>query len=149
MDLAGEREPAMPRRRPILGPFALAGLCACLGCTHNHYYYGPGGLATSGTGPVVVGSTPTVVASKPRRANAAVVAGSYCDVPPVAAGDPVIVSSTPRRGASPVVTRPGAPTPAVVASDPVVVGQDGWRRRSPESMATTRVTGSLDDELAR
>lgn len=143
------REPELMRhRRTILGSLALAGVLAAAGCTHNHYYYGPG-LDSVAQGPTIVGSSPTVVASKPRKAKPAVVAGSYCDVPPVVGSDPVIVSSAPkaRTGASTVVTRPGTPPPVIVSGDPGYA--DGWRRRSPETMARTRVSGSIDDELTR
>ncbi|GIW89136.1 MAG: hypothetical protein KatS3mg108_3460 [Isosphaeraceae bacterium] len=139
----------MSHRRTILGSLALAAALAGVGCTHNHYYYGPG-FESVASAPTLVSSTPAVVASKPRKAGTAIISGTYCDVPTIAGSEPVIISSTPQlRGARPVITRSGSPPPVILSEGSGSAASDRWRRRSAESMATTRVTGSLDDELVR
>ncbi len=140
----------MPTRRPNLALLLLPGILALSGCTHNHYYYGENPLGVAGT-PMVT-SSPKVMAStsKPKKGQPVVVAGSYCDVPGVVSQPVVVSSNQPPRNSSTVVTRSAAPAPVIVASEPEVIGSDGWRRRSTENMATTRVSGSLnDDDLTR
>jgi hypothetical protein len=73
----------------------------------------------------------------PVTANAGAVRyGSVCDAPE---GD-TIISQAPRRSSV-----GSAPRPRVVVSESGS-GSNGWRKSDPESMATTRMEGNIDDD---
>jgi hypothetical protein len=106
----------------------LAGSAGSIGCTHNYYY-----------GAVPVCGEPAVVSSN----------GTICEVPTQVAGG---ILAGPGAGRTTIVS--GAPRPSrVVMSEPLNSeplargpGRFSWRRSDPESLATTKVDGALDDD---
>jgi hypothetical protein len=114
----------MRRARILLAPIVLCAWAGVSGCTHNYYYGYPAGTAPG-------------------------VLGEVCQVPTQTSGGTVIVQS------------PGQPTyvaaaPAnapVLVSEPLIGGgpllragsRFTWRRPDPESLATTRIDGAIDD----
>ena len=107
---------------------ALVPLLFTVGCTHNHYY----GAMPACDAPASVG----------RVVGTPLAAGACCDVP-ATAGTPVYVQTNPGR-ASTIITnrRP----PALVTSQPVGSGFGGWRNRLDSGGATTRISGTIDDD---
>jgi hypothetical protein len=73
--------------------------------------------------------------------------GAVCEVP--STSGPTIISQAKPGSSSSVVAE--APRPRVVVSEPSgrVTGRAGWRRSDPESIATTRSEGAIDDEPIR
>jgi hypothetical protein len=120
----------MRTRASIFAGFAAIMLLSAVGCTHNHYYGAvPVCQAPAGAGAIVPSP---------------VVAGTYCDVPQVS-GTPMIVQANPGR-ASTVVTNRRPPT--LVTSQPAGNASGGWRNRRDSTGATTRISGSIDDDEA-
>jgi hypothetical protein len=133
-----------PNLRRALGILIMAWAGAS-GCIHNHYY----GTGMPGCPPIGQPVTTQV--------------GSICDVPT----GQVIVSnpSSSRTISSNVTAQPLAEgtavasngQPRVVISQPAFgppsIGQSTsrlkWRRPDPESLATTKVEGGLDDTTLR
>jgi hypothetical protein len=70
--------------------------------------------------------------------------GAVCEAP----GQPETVISQ-AQGSSPAIAN--APRPRVVVSEPGgrLAGNGGWRRMDPESIATTRTEGALDESATR
>jgi hypothetical protein len=108
--------------------WAVLGMLAWPGCTHN-YYYG----AAPACAPAVVPST--------------VANGAVCAVPGQVQGGTVLA-----QGAGPATVVNGTPVlggprpPRVVVSEPNGGLFRGWRRSDPDSgLATTKVEGALDD----
>ena len=68
--------------------------------------------------------------------------GAVCEAP----SEGTVLSGTPRS-----VVSADAPRPRIVVSRPGSGGlaQGGWRRADPESLATTRLEGAIDDEARR
>jgi hypothetical protein len=108
-------------------PLALAAWLGSTGCTSYYCYY------PAGTFPVLPGQSIDV-----------------CDVPTQTSGG-TVVSST---GEPPlVVANPSSPR--VLISEPLGRGpllsggaRFPWRRPDPESIASTRVEGAMDDDTA-
>ncbi len=106
------------RIRPIL--LAVFGLISQGGCCHWCYNHQP--------------------ACAPAAASAPVVRyGAVCEAP----AEGVVVSQGAPRSSSTSIN--DAPRPKVVVSEPNGRSTSGWRRSDPESLATTRVEGSIDD----
>jgi hypothetical protein len=139
----------MCRSRPtrLAASVALGALAALPGCTHYHYYTAPPpviGATVVGGAPTVVSSAPVVVGEPaltnldpPVRAPSAIRSGPVCEVP----GTPVYVSGVPARSGQIVISQPqGARTYA--ASPPRGYA---WRKPEPESLATTRIEGGVND----
>ena len=121
----------------------LAGWAGSSGCIHNHYY---------GTSPAFV----------PGGLPVSTQVGQVCDVP----NGQVVVSGTPANSGSSsnvVVQAPRQGTtvvsngqPRVVISQPAYGPYTGtsvsrlrWHRPDPETLATTRVEGGLDNGTVR
>ena len=98
----------------------LAGLAGGAGCTHNYYY-----------------GTSVPLCAEPETVRV----GSVCDVPgQVVPGRTVVTQVAPPRSSRVVISEPrGGP--------PVGGSRLGWRRSDTEGLATSRVEGSLDDQL--
>lgn len=110
----------------------LAGWAAMVGCTHNYYY---------GTGAPICGEpvAPTTV-----------VPGGYgavCDVPTQVNGGSLVAQGPNRT----IVANAPRPSQVLVSeprdTGPVVrgPGRFSWRRSDPDSLATTKVDGALED----
>jgi hypothetical protein len=110
------RRARFPRRGALI---LLAGLAGGAGCTHNYYY-----------------GTAVPLCPEPETVRV----GSVCDVPgQVVPGRTVITQVAPPRSSRVVISEP--------RGGPLVGGSRlGWRRSDPESLATSSVEGSLDDE---
>ena len=74
----------------------------------------------------------------PETAPAVVEYGAVCQVPP-AGGNTVVVASAPPSTQRVLVSRPQGRLGSRLA----------WRKPDPESLATTRVEGGLDDSALR
>jgi hypothetical protein len=107
--------------------FALAALAVCpMGCT-RHYYYGQ--VPTMPLCDPPVTSQPTVISRS----------GDVCAVPGTIVG--------PERGSQISLSQPqGARTSTGTASASRSQSSSYWRRPDPESMASTRIEGSLPDD---
>lgn len=110
---------------------ALLGLAAGSGCTHYHYYGAPSpGLCEQ----------PAIVAQRPVMAPY----GSVCEVPESSTNSaPSLMAATPRRGEV-IVSRPQGVSGARRNGS-----RFAWHRPDPESLATTRVEGGLDESAVR
>ena len=114
------RRARFPRRGAVI---LLAALAGGFGCTHNYYY-----------------GTTVPLCPEPETVRV----GSACDVPGTVGGGRVLA-------ARPVTTPAQPRSSRVVISEPrggPLGGGSrlGWRRSDPESLATSSVEGSLDDE---
>jgi hypothetical protein len=117
--------------RRITATALLAALPGAVGCaTHYHYY---GNAMPPCDGPP--GSQPVVVQAPPP--------GAVCEVP-VDRGPTVITAAPPAGGSQVVISQPqgsrGSSTPG---------GRYAWRKPEPESMATTRIEGGIDESAVR
>ncbi len=106
----------------------LATLCGAAGCTQYHYY-GNGGPCD-----MPPGARPVVIQSPP--------AGDVCEVPP--RSGTTIVNNSPSGGSQVLVSQPQGVRNADAAGS-----RFAWRRSDPESMATTRVEGGIDESAVR
>jgi hypothetical protein len=117
---------------------SVTALALAAGCTHNHYY-----------GAVPICEAPgTVVASRPVAAP--VVVGSYCEVPASSAvvRQPSVVAAAPERANTVIANR--RPPARVVLSEPTGNGRglNAWRGRRDASVASTRISGTIDEDEA-
>jgi hypothetical protein len=108
----------------------LVGLGGATGCTHYHYYGAP---------PQMLVEQPAVVAQRP----VLVPYGSVCDVPSGSSSGVTTVVEAPRRGGEVIVSRPQGGLGARRGS------RFAWHRPNPDSLATTRVEGGLDESAVR
>lgn len=99
------------------------------GCTQHHYY----GASPMCQAPVGGGSV----------INTPIVAGAYCDVPGTA-GTPVVVQTNPGK-AKTVVTNRRPPT-VITSQASGGSGSDNWRNSRDSGGATTRMSGTLEDD---
>ncbi len=122
----------------IAALIALAGLTWGSGCIHNHYYGYPAGQAVSACDPQVG----TITASIPA-------VGTVCEVSPGSSGA-MVAQNTPISGrATPILSNASRSPGRVIVSQPLggnLAGRNvAWKRRDPESLATTRTEGAYED----
>lgn len=107
----------------------LAYLAGTSGCTHYHIYGNQ----------VPVCEAPAAVAAQPRLVHQY---GAVCELPPAGAA-PALVTGLP--GSGPVlVSQPQGPLRLFGGGS-----RFAWRRPDPQSIATTRVDGNIDDSTVR
>jgi hypothetical protein len=114
------------RDLPRAAALSLIGLASATGCTHYHYYGAP---------PPMICEQPAVVAQRP----VLVPYGSVCEVPP---GGTTAVAEAPRRGEV-IISRPQGGSAGRRGS------RFAWHKPDPESLATTRIEGGLDESAVR
>lgn len=120
------------RIRRITATALLAALPAAVGCATHYHYYGnavPVCEAPAGSQPMVVQAPPE---------------GAVCEVP-VDRGPTVVTAAPPAGGSSQVIVS----QPQGVRRSATPGGRYAWRKPEPESMATTRVEGGIDESAVR
>lgn len=117
------------RKLPGAALLALSALAVGNGCTHYHYYGAQPQLLCEPQ-PAVVSQRPVMVPY-----------GSVCDVPPSAREtSPQLLVKSPGQG-DVLLSRPQGGTRRG--------SRFAWHRPSPETLATTRVEGGLDESTVR
>ena len=125
------------RKITLAASALLLGLAGGPGCTHNHYY----GAAAPGLCDPQVASQPVVI-QQPSQPVLIQQPGAVCEVPANSGGSGVtIVPSYPSSPGKISVSQPQGPNTGG--------SRYAWRKPSPESVATTRVEGGIDESAVR